>query len=293
MRFDDQLPDDQVNFSREHPLRDAALLALGVIGLCVVIVFVIAGAINLAVPLIPPSLEARVFSLIDLDEDLSGGEEPDDQALYVQALVDDLAAHWDDLPYPLRVLIVDDEVPNAFAVPGGYILVTEGLLDSVESETELAFVLGHEIGHFQQRDHLRGLGRGLAVSLVTYGFDFGGARGALSLVQGAMGIADRHFDRDQESGADLVGLDLVWRQYGHVAGATDFFAEPDEASKPDDPSADWKGPDRRLEGYFSTHPLDRDRALTLDRLADERGWSRSQAPPPLDLPPRTEPASQD
>jgi Zn-dependent protease with chaperone function len=293
MRFNDELPDDRVNSSQQSPLRDAALIALGVISLCIVLVVAVAGAIDVAVPFIPPSIEARIFSLIDLedfDEGFASGPEdgrPDPRAEYVQELVDGLARHWPELPFRLRTHLVEDESPNAFAIPGGTIMVTQGLLDSVRSETELAFVLGHEIGHFQQRDHLRGLGRGLALVFVGFGLDLGGARGASSLLQGAMGIADRHFDRDQESGADRIGLDLVWREYGDVSGATDFFAQVDELA----PEAAGKPlpKDRlgeRLEGYFSTHPLDEKRARALERLADDNGWERAGMPRALRLPPR-------
>lgn len=302
MRFDDQLPDANVNVSKQHPLRDAAMLTLGVIGLCVLLVFAVAGAINLAVPLIPPSVEEKVFSVIDLDDAMTMPEDADPRAEYIQKLVDDLASHWPELPFPLHASVLEDPVPNAFAVPGGRIMVTQGLLDSVGSETELAFVLGHEIGHFQQRDHLRGLGRGLALVLVSYGLDLGGARGAMSLLQGAMGIADRHFDRDQESGADVFGLGLVQHQYGHVSGATDFFGRRDdfefgwgeEPSEDDDdePSESTDRHDtldRKLEGYFSTHPVDEERAEALNQLADRSGWPRDQSPQPLNFPEPVEP----
>ena len=60
-------------------------------------------------------------------------------------------SQYDQLrPLPWKLLYSDDEAPNAFAVPGGGVIVTQGLLDSVKSETALAFVLGHELAHHQQ-----------------------------------------------------------------------------------------------------------------------------------------------
>lgn len=303
MRFRDDLPDDSVNTSEQTPLRDAATIALGVVGLCAVLVISVAAATDLLVPHLPPSVEQRVFSVMDFDEDNADGARPDRRTAYVQTLVDNLAAHWAEKPFPLRVSIADDFTPNAFALPGGRIIVTEGLLGSVESESELALVLGHEIGHFEQRDHLRGLGRGLALGLVGLGLELGGAGGAMALVEGAIGFADRHFDRDQESGADRFGLRLVWAQYGDVSGATDFFAklasdgadtdtntgeteEAEEAENAQERKRDQLG--QKIEGYFSTHPLDESRVRALNALADEQGWPRSGTPVPLSLPPAPE-----
>ena len=237
---------------------------------------------------------------MDLEKDAQDGEAADPRRAYVQTLVDNLAAHWEEKPFPLRVSIADDFTPNAFALPGGRIIVTEGLLGSVESESELALVLGHEIGHFEQRDHLRGLGRGLALGLVGLGLELGGAGGAMSLVEGAIGFADRHFDRDQESGADRFGLGLVWSEYGDVSGATDFFAkmasddpEPGDSAPKDSENENTQEGKRdrlgqKIEGYFSTHPLDESRVRALNALADEQGWPRSGDPVPLKLPPAPE-----
>jgi Zn-dependent protease with chaperone function len=274
MRFDPKLPDDRVNVSLQHPLRDAAFLVAGVCGLAVVVVLAISLAIDLLVPYIPPAVELRFFSLVDLEDDADRAETEDPRASRVQVLLERLAMHWPDNPYAFRAHVVDESEPNAFAVPGGRIVITRGLLDSVSSESELAFVLGHEIGHFKQRDHLRGLGRGMALGMAIAALDLGGAGGALDLLSGATGIADRHFDRNQESGADEIGLELVWREYGHVSGALEFFEH-------------FPRPTGRLEeqfqSYLATHPLHSDRIESLNGMADARGWRRDGMAPALQL----------
>src|SRR4030095_7690097 len=90
----------------------------------------------------------------------------DPRTAAVQALVDRLAAHWSDCPYAFRAGVLDEPDPNALALPRGTILVARGLRARVASENELAQVLGHELGHYRARDHLRGLGRGLAAQFV-------------------------------------------------------------------------------------------------------------------------------
>ncbi len=274
MRFDPKLPDDRVNISAQHPLRDAALLVAGVCGLAVVVVLAISLAIDLLVPYIPPAVELKLFSFVDFEDDTDRAETEDPRTSRVQVLLERLAMHWSDNPYAFRVSVIGDSEPNAFAVPGGQIVITRGLLESVSSESELAFVLGHEIGHFKQRDHLRGLGRGIALGIAISALDLGGAGGALDLLSGATGVAGRHFDRNQESGADEIGLELVWREYGHVSGAIKFFER-------------FPRPTGRLEeqfqSYLATHPLHSDRIESLNGMADARGWRRDRMAPALEL----------
>ena len=111
------------------------------------------------------------------------------------------------------------------ALPGGLIVVTQGLLDQVESENELAFVLGHELGHFRNRDHLRALGRGVVISLffaVVTGNDVAG------LGIKATDLTLRGFSREQETRADEFGLAIVHAEYGHVNQASRLFERWDE-----------------------------------------------------------------
>ena len=152
-----------------------------------------------------------------------------------------------------------DELANAMALPGGLIIVTQGLLDQVESENELAFVLGHELGHFKNRDHLRGLGRGAVLSLffaVTLGGDAGGV---------GIKVADltlRGFSRNQESDADAFGLSLVNAEYGHVDEAWRLF---ERWSIADDSIINFVS-------YLSTHPEAGDRVSELEAQARREGW---------------------
>ena len=96
----------------------------------------------------------------------SMGLYPDgDLQAYVQELGEELAARSErpDLPWTFRVL--DDPVINAFALPGGYIYVTRGLLAYLDSEAELAGVLGHEIGHVTARHSVNQISRAQVAQL--------------------------------------------------------------------------------------------------------------------------------
>ncbi len=256
MKFDPRLPDKGINVSHDRPIREALLLIAGVTGALAVLIIVLSFTIDRLVPFVPPSVETWMFSAFKPSDSIDPSDARVDR---VQDIVDRLAIGWPDCPYEFDVMIIDTGQVNAFAFPGGVIGITTGLLESAESENEVAFVLGHEIGHFRARDHLRGLGRGLIISLVASG------SGAHSLIQAAPLIAARSFDRNQERQADAYGLELVERMYGHVRGAGDFFSTLDEF-QPDTKK-------RHLATYLSTHPGHAERSEALEDLALENGWS--------------------
>src|SRR4029077_9353680 len=72
-------------------------------------------------------------------------------AAYVDSVGRKVAAASEEPTLPWRFTVLDDPVVNAFAMPGGYIYVTRGLLAHMQSEAQLAGVLGHEIGHVTAR----------------------------------------------------------------------------------------------------------------------------------------------
>lgn len=205
--------------SREILLMGGGLLAL-VLGLW----FGIAWATELALPLISPGTEHKWFGDFTPPQARDGANLSDRQQsaqLRVTAVLERLATDPSVPPIPYRVFIIPGDEPNAFAFPGGVIGVTEGLLEVVDEDVPLAFVLGHELGHFAQRDHLRGLGRQLGRQLV-WALIFGDGGNLLSSHLST--LLDLRHSRGQESGADLFGLELVHRIYGTTAGTDRLFA---------------------------------------------------------------------
>ncbi len=123
-----------------------------------------------------------------------------------------------------QVFYVPEDTVNALAIPGDRIIIYKGLLAEVESENELMMILGHELGHFANRDHLRGLTRQVMVRLVlAAALGDAGAVGAIA-TNSASAITSAQFSQTQEKQADEIGLTLLIQTYGHAAGATDFFS---------------------------------------------------------------------
>lgn len=261
MNFEPRLPRDDVNVTPRHPLKEGLVLVVGVLGVVGVALGVATLLVDHLVPLVPQSWEASVFPDFEAMRHTPTSDTERAQQETLETLLERLEAHWPEHPPGIRVGLLESSQPNALAFPGGLILVTTGLMDEVESENELAFVLGHELGHYRDRDHVRSLGRGLALALILTAMGQSGTVGDLVALSGQ--LTTRSFSREQESKADAFGLKLVEAEFGHVEGATDFFEKlpaPETALE------------RSLATYLATHPLSEERIEEMDRLAEDNGW---------------------
>ena len=252
------------NVSPEHPLAELATLVLGIALIGLGILAAAWLAVEGAVRFLPASFEQRAFP---------GAVDEESRSAELDALLARLARHWPEHEYELRIGVVAAPEANAFALPGGQLLVTSALLEQAASENELAFVLAHELGHVAGRDPLRALGRGLLVSLAVAALS--GAEGA-SVAASAAELGERSFSREQESAADRFALALVAAEYGHVAGAADFLRRL--------PDAEDGGAALRAASWLATHPRSAARVAELEQLAAAHGWpSEGELAP---LPPR-------
>ena len=158
-----------------------------------------------------------------------------------------------DLNYHLFLLESSD--PNAIAVPGGAIGVTQGLLDVLETDPGLAFVLAHELGHHQHRHITERLGRGLILGLAA---SLVGFQSSVAPVDAAWALAETQFSREQESEADAFAADLVFRKLGTTDGVEEFFEYMAELHE-----------ENALQRYVGSHPLTEDRIEALKiRMAE-------------------------
>ena len=180
---------------------------------------------------------------------------------YVNALGRWISLHSErpDLPWQFGVLESDNV--NAFATPGGYVLVTKGLLGRLRNEAELAGVLGHEITHVIQKHHLKAIqkGAGLQVgaNILT---EFAAAKGrnpaaADKLVGGIKELMLRGLDKDDEFESDRMGVVLAAR------AGYDPYGLPAVLQMLNSMNAS----DSELALMFSTHPAPSARLDALER----------------------------
>jgi Zn-dependent protease with chaperone function len=270
VKFEPRLPADDVNVSARHPFKEGVVMVVGVVVAVALLLAVATFLVDRLVPYVPPSWEASVFPDFGAMRHTPGDDAEQAHQAKLEELFERLLVHWPEHPVSLQVGLLESSQPNALAFPGGLVLVTTGLMDRVDSENELAFVLGHELGHYRGRDHLRSLGRGLALTLILTAM---GQSGTMSELVGISGqLTTRSFSREQESQADAFGLMLVEAEFGHVEGATDFF---DELPAPESEL------ERTLASYLATHPLTEDRVEAMEELAEERGWATEGETTPM------------
>jgi predicted Zn-dependent protease len=185
-----------------------------------------------------------------------GFYEDEELLAYVDRIGQELAAVSErpNLPWTFRIL--DSPVVNAFALPGGFIYVTRGLLAHMNSEAELAGVLGHEIGHVTGR-HSRG--RQVRSGLAMLGMIIGGMVSdtfreiALDtgLAQGVSGLFLLKYSRDQELDADQRGIGYATIAGYDPRGIGEFFNTLQSLEQQSDR--------RNVPGWLSTHPQVDDR----------------------------------
>jgi len=166
-------------------------------------------------------------------------------------------ASQSDRPYlPWHFGVIESEDLNAFAAPGGYVLITKGLYRQLKSESELAGVLGHEIGHVTKKHHLKLLQKQQLLN-VGAGLLSGKVGMENSTVQKVIGsgaeISARSLDKSAEYEADRIGVILAGRAGYEPFGLPEVLQTIGHASKDDG----------RVALLFKTHPHPDDRLASL------------------------------
>ena len=239
---------------------------------------------------INPVSKLPEVTLITVEQEKKIGEEEskkveqemgllDDAALtgYVDAvgqrLVKESPRH--DLPHKFHV--VDMVEPNAFALPGGYVYVTRGLLVLVNTEDELAGVVGHEIGHVAARHTVQRISRQGPFALITNLVS--GVTGFFVPVVGnivggvgnfAQSLVFSPYSRSQESEADEVGQEMAAKAGWDPVGLATFLATlgREEALLSDGP---------RKPSFFDSHPATPDRVKNTTKHA--KGLTQAKREP--------------
>lgn len=158
--------------------------------------------------------------------------------------------------YSIRVALVDDKTVNAFALPGGQIVVYTGLLKKMKTYPELAALLSHEFIHVEKRHATRSICRSLG-SQFFIGLLFGNMGSVVSVAAGhADEIRSLSYSRQLEKEADLHGLQLLLDRKIDAKGFADLFAHLKDAT------SDWGLPE-----IISSHPDTDVRAAYIKKAA--------------------------
>ncbi|REJ74193.1 MAG: peptidase M48 [Acidobacteria bacterium] len=233
-----------------------------------------------------PATGERELSLVSEAQEIAIGRQNDEAIVaqyglypdeewqrYIQDLGSRLAAASErpDLPWTFRVL--DDPLVNAFALPGGFIYITRGILAHLNSEAELVGVLGHEIGHVTARHGASQMSKAMLAQL---GLGVGAilapeeAQSYGGLAVAATQLLFLKYGRDDERQADALGVRYSLREGFDARELVGVFETLGRVSAASGRSG--------LPGWASTHPSSEDRTERIQALV-----ARSELPPRLEV----------
>ena len=257
-----------INVSSRHPLLNFAYL-VGTVVLASILIFVVLGFIaSFLATRVSPATESKMADMLVLPLDKEIQDEK--RTLYLGNLLNSLSISGETTRLPLKVHLIDSEVINAAITIGGHVLIHTALLETIESENELAFVLAHELGHFQARDPLKSLGRPLVFMVVStaIGLSLFKSNGLPEIISLTFELTNLSYSRTQERVADLYGFYQVVNHYGHGGYSLDFFKRLNEGNS-------------LISKYFVSHPLSQERIDYLKNEAAKKGWKMEGDKTPL------------
>ena len=210
--------------------------------------------------LVPESYELQIGNQQYVpSRQMEGGDYTIDQKLtkYVNQVGQRLAA-VSDRKLPYEFVVVNNSTPNAWALPGGKIAINRGLLTELNSEAELAAVLGHEIVHAAARHGAKGMERELLLqgAVSVAGIASQGSSYANLAVRGsqiAAGLITKKYGRSAESESDLYGMKYMSRAGYDPRAAISLQETFLRFSKEAGRETDW------LSGLFASHPPSQER----------------------------------
>jgi predicted Zn-dependent protease len=214
-------------------------------------------------PLVPVAFERRLGEAVDtqvrgiFSKEVCGGETGVAALFELSSRLQDAA----QLESPTTVEVLDSEIPNALALPGGKVYVFSGLLDKARSPDEVAGVIAHELGHLARRDALR---RIIAIGGTSYlvGFLFGDVTGASALVFASKALVGAAHSREQEAQADRFAAELLARLGRPARPLGELLTRISDSRE-------------AALGLLHDHPL------TTERLAAFSASDRGERGPPL------------
>jgi predicted Zn-dependent protease len=192
---------------------------------------------------------------------------------YVNSVGQKLAA-VSDRKLPYEFVVLNNSVPNAWALPGGKIAINRGLLTELKNEAELAAVLGHEIVHAAARHGARAQERGTLLQAGLVLAQIGAAVGGVDqnaaglLLQGASvgaQLVQTKYSREQELEADRYGMEYMKRAGYDLSGAVTLQETFVRLAESGNRKQSW------LEGLFASHPPSTERVEANKRTAAQLG----------------------
>jgi predicted Zn-dependent protease len=252
-----------INVTQEHPLKEFAQLSLAVTAIVVILAlgFSALGAYVARHLTLEQEVALADSMLPALQLSTTTEATAHTKRETLQALANRLAMHM-AMPaaLPVTVHYDEDKLVNAMATLGGHIVVYQGLLDATQdSEIALAMVMAHELAHLKLRHPATAMGRGFAVALLFSTFAGLGDNVMQGWANSIGTLTILRYSRKQETDADTLALETLYREYGTVAGADLFFQHLSTEKN-----------SINMPAFLSTHPSHADRIEKIRHFKNSR-----------------------
>jgi len=270
MKYENPNIPEDINTSKEHPLKEFSTLLIGAIVLVIIISISLSFGGSWLAGKIPYSAEAKVAALYDVSTFTDNKDHPL-LSNYLQQLADKISI-TQKLPEDMKIKIhyMHSDTMNAFATIDGNVFMFKGLLEKLPNENTLVTLLGHEIAHVKYRHPIKAFGGGIAVAIAMTTI----STSTDSQILGDAGLLSTlHFSREMEQQSDIEAMHTLHAIYGHLNGGAELFKifhHAREDMDADEPAE-----------FFSTHPLDEKRIQGFSTVAAEKGWSEKGELTPL------------
>lgn len=267
-------------YLRGEPLTRERIKAMSAFGgtIAAVIAFLIWGLPLLAGPLariVPVSWEKQIGDdSVDMISTIFADSKKPCSGADAQKILDDLARRLvdaTDTPYDIRVSVADGKMVNAFAVPGGRVVLFRGLIENAKSSDQVAGVLAHELAHVIHRHPTRGMITSIGWSVLLSAFTGGASLSNEVVAKFAAHLATSAHSRELEAEADAMGVDMLERAGIGSAGLVEFFRKLGKSGN--------KG--FKIPEYLSSHPMTDKRIDAIEKRSkkmdgsamNERDWA--------------------
>ena len=188
----------------------------------------------------------------EIEKQMGGSIKNEALQNYINTVGQKIAAVSHRMGWEYHFAALEHDSLNAFALPGGYVFITKGMLKELQTEAQLAAILGHEVGHIVARDTAALMSRQIGMNLLlTAAASQTSSQGAITAAQLATQIIGLKFSREDERDADLAGLGYMVRAGYDPYGMVETMQMLER-----------KNTIRPIE-FFSTHPSPANRMTYL------------------------------
>lgn len=256
------------NFGWHTPSRRRFMISTTVLGSFVALLFVMPFLLakmsgNWIINQVTPEVEKKwIRELMLKDKSLTTLREFEGARKQMQHLVKELSDSTPELkPFDVEIIVNDSTVVNAFAIPGGILMINTGFIKQAESTEEVLGVLAHELGHIERRHNLKSIVSGLGITTGAIALSlFLGADVSDWIVRGSS-LLNLKYTRDHEREADMRGLQYLKNARYSPHGMIQFFERLGRAET--------SGAAADLLTIISTHPSSAERIRELQKKVKE------------------------